>query len=504
MPSLSYLTTQGEDALIARARQLLHESSGLYLTDATRAVQVAREVFEIASMRENRPLMGRSLMELGRGLRARADLTGALNSFQQALAIFTEIQDQEYIAKALQAVGTIYSASGELEQAAKCFDRALPIARELSDRYTIQRILNSWGIVYVRIGNYAEALKCFQECLASLDTYPDLYLESSVLLNLGAIFQRSADYTVAMDYFQRSLTIGRELNDYHHICSALIFLGDTMVAERKYSEASNYLQEVLSISDEHEYRDTKAHALKSLGDVAAASGQYEEALNHLTAARELVVNTPNRLYLQKIDQELGANYLKLGRMREAEISLNRALELAESIGSPQLLYETNVLLSEFRVKNMEYNLANMHLHAALKQHEVLFSESNEHALRDMEVRMAIEAGLREQALERKLTEELDRINQKLRETSGRQAEIFQVAGQDVRSPITNIIELANHLHTDKTLAKEDVSKISGLIEQSGEYLLNLMEQLLASARSEEGPIKLGDRPVQMGKRDERR
>jgi len=383
-------------SLLSHARGLLRESAGLYLTDPDRAFDVAHQVREIAEAGGDQDLLGESLLELGKVLRQRSDLLGAQQHFERAYTIYKSTANESASARALQALGTTYSASGKLEQAADCFAKALLIARRANDWYTIQRILNSWGIVYIRIGDYASALQSLEECYETLKKHPDLYLESSVALNIGAIFQRSGDHEVALDYFNRSLALGRELSDDRHIASSLIFLGDTALTQNNYTAARAHLKEATSLSKTRGYHDLQAQALKSLAELALATNQPEEALTYLLPAKQLLSPTHDRIYLQKIEQQMGACFIALKKMDKASDAIKRSLELALEIGSPQLLYEINVLASELCAKQLDYKQANVHLHEALRQHEVLFSETNQKAVRDMELRMAIEARRREQ------------------------------------------------------------------------------------------------------------
>src|SRR5205085_2457325 len=121
------------------------------------------------------------------------------------------------------------------------------------------------------------------------------------------------------------------------------------------------------------------------------------ALPYLIEARELLQQDEDRIQLQKVEQTLGASYLKSDRLDEAESAINNALRLAREIRSPQMLYEINLIASELSAKKLDYKAANEFLHEALRQHQLLFSESNQRAIREMEVRMAIETRRREEA-----------------------------------------------------------------------------------------------------------
>ncbi len=380
-----------QDELLARAKRMLHDIAGLFISDAAGALEIAKEVLEIATAANDKKLMGRSFMEIGKAVRQKGDLATSLEAFQQAAELFETIKDNEDYPKALQAVGTIHSAKGELALASGCFERALPIAQANEDYSTLQRIWNSWGIVFIRVGDYEQALHAYEKCLELLQKFPDPYLESSVLTNLGAIFRRSGEHPVAKDYFFRALAIGRDLADNRQIASTLIFLGETSLFERKYDEARSFLRESVAICEAGGFTDNLVHSLKSLAELASATGQDAEALHHLNRARNLLNPATDRILLQKVEQQIGAAYFNLGQLDKAHAALQQALELAQEINSPQLLYEVNVLFSELAAKQLDYKLSHTLLRAALEQQQLLFSQGNQKAIRDMEVRIAIDA-----------------------------------------------------------------------------------------------------------------
>ncbi|GEM_PF-3587502 len=374
-----------------RARQLLRDSAGLYLSEPDRACDIARDIVSIAEAEGDPALMAQARMEWGRALRQKADLRGARQQFEAARDLYEAAGDSENFPRALQALGTVFSAAGDLNGASELFTKALPLARERHDEFTIQRVLNSWGIVHIRSGDYSNALRTFEECLDSLSRSPDPYLESSVLLNVGAIFQRAGQYTIAIEHFEQSLGLGRKLEDRRHIASCLIFLGDTATTEKRSGEARRYLEEALQISEQERFKDLHAHALMSLAEAALAIGEPDRALIYLLRSRPLLHEPEDAIPIQKVEQALGEAYLKLGQIPDAEAPVANALRLARQIASPQLLYEANLLASELAAKRLEYKVANEYLHEALRQHEILFSEANQRAVGEMELRMAIEA-----------------------------------------------------------------------------------------------------------------
>jgi tetratricopeptide (TPR) repeat protein len=375
----------------ARLREKLRANDGLYLRDPDiariKAIHLHREAKETG----DKSLIAACLMELGKCQRQCSDLAASRAAFREALNIFTSLGDRQNIPKALQALGTIHSAMGKLEDALRCYSGALPLAQANKDWFAVQRILNSWGIVAIRLGDYPGALRCFTECLELLHEMPDPYLESSVLANSGAIFERSEAYEKAIEHFERSLKIARELNDSRQIGNTLIFLANSSAQLGKMTEAQDYAEESLAIGRKHHYTDIASQALVSLADMAIKEHLPHAAIPRLMEAKTLLEGTPNTIHFQKVMHTLGSAYLELDNIDDAKQALQLALDIAKSIGSPQLLYFTYQELANLASRSHDYKVANEYLMQALKQHELLNSERNQSAINMLELSMAMDA-----------------------------------------------------------------------------------------------------------------
>lgn len=381
----------------SQLREELRANDGLYLTDPEGALQKALTLLEAAKRTNDRSLVAACQMELGRCYRQCSDLAQSGNAFRDALSLFTSLGDRFNIPKALHALGTIHSATGRLEDALRCYSGALPLAQSNEDWFAVQRIFNSWGIVAVRLGDYQSALQCFTECLELLSGTPDRYLESSVLANTGAIFERSEAFDKAMQHFERSLAIARELNDSRQIAATLIFMANTSAQLKCYDRAKIYAQESQDIAEENGFDDLASQSLVSLAELALLGPTPGEALSLLLQAREKLAGSPNPIHLQKVEHALGTAYAQLGNVEEAETVLLHALELANSVGSPQLLYHTYVELADLASKNHDYKQSNEYLTEALRQHELLHNERNQNAVSMLEFQMALETYRRNRA-----------------------------------------------------------------------------------------------------------
>lgn len=395
MPSSSTYITEG----ISTAAALLEECQQLAVTDPGRCVAIAREAHELAKHADDRIMMGRSLYWAGVGVRQSSDLLSAASLLRESNAILYAAGDTFFQARALQAIGTIHSASGELNEAVECFERALGLARANNDSYTIARTLNSWGIVAIRKADYTKAFELYDECLVHLRTAPDPYLESSILSNLAGIYQRMGDYPAALDACHRALAVPGRLNDFRQDANCQVMMADTLCYLGRWSEANDAITRVIELARAHDYVDIEAIAYRTLVEISKNVGDDSRSVELLEEARSMAQATGSRLYLQKIETELGLALCRLGETVRAKETLDTALALAEAANSPQLLAETHLARATYYERVGDARRATEELRGALQQNAVLHSDANKLAIRRLERRVTPENTRRVQTSE---------------------------------------------------------------------------------------------------------
>lgn len=85
--------------------------------------------------------------------------------------------------------------------------------------------------------------------------------------------------------------------------------------------------------------------------------------------------------------------------------------------------------------------------------------------------------------------QLSKANDRLESLNHEKDEMLKIVSHDMRNPLNNIIGLASLLNTEET-TPEEVTRMSEIIERSGEKLLNLVNSLLDVAKIESGAIQV--------------
>ncbi|HEY9613273.1 tetratricopeptide repeat protein, partial [Allocoleopsis sp.] len=131
----------------------------------------------------------------------------ALQSLQQALTIYKELQDRSGEGQVLKNLGNLYYAQKDYKKAIEFQQQALVVAREIRDRELEGRALNNLGLAYKELGDSAKAIESYQQALAIAQEIHNRKLEQIALNNLGFIYTALKNPAKAVEYYQQILAI---------------------------------------------------------------------------------------------------------------------------------------------------------------------------------------------------------------------------------------------------------------------------------------------------------
>ena len=107
----------------------------------------------IAQTTDARQVEADRLLQQGIQQYETSQLRAALNSWQQALAIYRTIKNRQGEGVALGIVGMAYRSLGNYAQAIEYLQQSLAIAREIKDREGEGTALNNLGVALLKAGN---------------------------------------------------------------------------------------------------------------------------------------------------------------------------------------------------------------------------------------------------------------------------------------------------------------------------------------------------------------
>lgn len=238
-----------------------------------------------------------------------------LTFWQQALSIYQDIGDQAGESGVLNALGYLYDLMGQPRQALEHYQQALAIATEIHNGTEQSRALQGlgdicrvWGIgptnaCHIASERDQHAINLYQQAVEAARDVSDLTQEANALRKLGGIYQTSEKYGQAVAAYERTLVIWRETEVHPWHISFLLkdlaplytALGQDSAAIAAYAEFVAImetfrarLQELPAISQQEFAADFLASTYRAYANLLLEQGQPLEAQQVL----ELLQSSP--------------------------------------------------------------------------------------------------------------------------------------------------------------------------------------------------------------------
>jgi CHAT domain-containing protein/uncharacterized protein HemY len=250
------------------------------------AIQSWQQALAIYQKLKDRNGEANSLNNLGIAYKFLAQYPKAIEFHQQSLAIFREIGDspEERLrqrngeASSLGNLGSAYKSLGQYPKAIEFYQQTLAIFREIGDRHGEGLSLGNLGGAYDSLGQYPKAIEFHQQSLAIFREIGDRNGEATSLGNLGNAYFQLGQYPKAIEFHQQSLAIKREIGDRNGEATSLNNLGGAYFQLGQYPKAIEFYQQSLAIKREIGDRNGEAYSLGNLGNAYFKLGQYPKAI----------------------------------------------------------------------------------------------------------------------------------------------------------------------------------------------------------------------------------
>lgn len=215
----------------------------------------------------------------------------AMQHYEEARAIFEDLQDQANMARVLHQLGNISYIKGDMELAVRYYDQSRQTA-ELCNDMTVAAAaqIQVANVSFVQ-GEYEDAQYAYQQGLAMAEALEDKPMILAVLLQLGQIAFARKDVHDAQQVFQRSAGMAEAMGDHGSRAKALQFLGLIAQGRSDYGEAVKYFSETRDLSRRLQDYALQGAAAFYLGHVQSAQGDLAQALKNLMESLSLMVAT---------------------------------------------------------------------------------------------------------------------------------------------------------------------------------------------------------------------
>lgn len=308
----------------AEAEKLAADAEALLKAQTADSQKAAMKKYEdaLAIWRElnEKTNEAETLQSIGLILQNTGDAARSNTYFEQAIAISHAVGDKAMEADSLISVGQNYSQLGDPKRSIETVTKALGLAREANNKKLEAIAVVTLGFTIDATGDKQGALNYYNQALPLVRAISDKPGEASVLINLGAVYYSLGETLRAVEFFKQSLPIIKELGDerreavmYNNIAAAYESLGDKPQALENYSKGLVLRRRVGDRLGEASVLGNMAGAYDELGDRVKSRELYEQALSifrELKAPGREATTLSNlgRLYFNMNDHQKSFDY----------------------------------------------------------------------------------------------------------------------------------------------------------------------------------------------------
>ncbi|GAB4517154.1 MAG: hypothetical protein Tsb0010_01180 [Parvularculaceae bacterium] len=411
------------------------------------------------------------LLSRGRAAMVTDDFVLALQSFQDAHRIFSEIGEARSQAIALQNIGSIYNN-------ARAHDRALEYYQRADAAYSDDAALkissfNNQARIYQALGDYDRALENFNRALALGEEMGSPLLQARILSNIASLHVQRGELRAADNAAARGLALLGEddatgWSRFLYGVKAGIELerGDLQAAQkfivRMFGESDgngNHLQAYKTPP----YRDFHETAYK----IWRRSGRLDEALHHHEIFKELddlgrdVAASANTA-LMGAEFDFASQQLEIEQLRVGQ--LQRDFELAEARAR-----QRTTILFGFSVIGALITLFVVIGYISVRRNRNQIRAAN---------RKLMEAN-----------ERLSKTNEALEAANRAKTDFLATTSHEIRTPLNGVLGMADALLRDGQLNKEDRDRVE-TVKVAGDALLAVVNDVLDVAKIESGKLEI--------------
>lgn len=231
-----------------------------------------------------------ALSESGKSAAVNGQAANALADFEQAIALYSELDRPESELALWSQVGTIQRNSGAYEKASNAFNASLRLATQLEDDQAAAAALYQIGLLNADTGDWRAAVQSYQQARTHLTPNSPSYRnivadEINALTRLGDAERDANEHQQASDAYHDALALTQEIDDAPHSIALYQKLG-VLAAERgEWQAAIEQNQNAIALVNASTLPETRRALFEAQADAYAhlAAAAHEAGDRDATA-----------------------------------------------------------------------------------------------------------------------------------------------------------------------------------------------------------------------------
>jgi len=261
------------------------------------------------------------------------------------------------------------------------FDSALLYAgkaKELSVKKHYQegeaKALNLTGMVLFELGDYAGALTNYFATLKILNRLGNEAEAAKVYNNIGNIYRKHENYKKALQNHYIALDIRKKIGDERFIASSYFNIANVYKSQLNYEKALTYYDSAITLCNRTENTRMLSYIYNNMANLFIEQGDYEQGLKMHFTVLDLSKKRKDMVSFALAENNIGATYGRMGKPLIAKSWLIKSRDLAEQLGSKDVLMLSYQSLSDLDSISGNYKSAYTHYRLYVAYRDSLFNK----------------------------------------------------------------------------------------------------------------------------------
>jgi len=351
---------KGDETASNQSREAAINISQSFLDNyGEKSLQIGVDYLDVWSIEQlNMKYLADSLFALGTGLRGdNQQHKKAIEHYQQALKIYTNIGDKRGEANVIGGLGFIYWFIDHMI-CLSYYQKALEVRQKIDDKQLIGASLNGIGLVYhFYISDYERAIEYYDKAVVVWNEIEDWAGLGETLTYLASVYGEIGQPERAIQYFKQSYEINKKIGNYYRMAEARLNSGINLHQIGKYPEALEDLESAIKIYRSIEDTIGIGDVLTQMGFVYASIGDHNGGIEKCKEALQLMQQADDLWGMAGVYNNMGIILQHAGRPERAVQYYENSLKSYEKLEdrSSELNVLNNLGTVYFDLKN--YDLA---------------------------------------------------------------------------------------------------------------------------------------------------
>lgn len=272
------------------------------------------------------PDLRKALIRHGNSQLLAGRYSAAFDIYGVAHTVAEKIGDKEGVATAWLDIGTVYYFQANYPAALEHYQKARDLFTEVMNHYESAKALSGLALIYKEQRRETEALAALEQVLKEFTSLGDNEEVANTLHTIGAIHYGQGNYSSAAAAFLKS-------SEANSRADSVVRLADAFYMQGDYPQALNYYKKSLDRVANAEIGATIA-ALNGAANSAYYLGHYDEALEHYQQSFDLQKTQPDKLGLANVLKGIGNVHRNRGDYGAALQHYFSSLRISEEIKAP--------------------------------------------------------------------------------------------------------------------------------------------------------------------------